>query len=93
MGQHAAWGLASEALVLRADQETSLTTLLDEIKARRTNTLVARTVVVSNCSIGAAERVNREVADLLRTPKTALEAQIGGKLTTSSAGWFGIRRG
>ena len=34
MGQVPAWGLASGALVLTADQETSLTTLLDEIKAR-----------------------------------------------------------
>ena len=39
MGQLAAWGLASGALVVRADQETSLTTLLDEIKARRPETL------------------------------------------------------
>ena len=39
MGQLAAWGLASGALVLSADQETSLTTLLDEIKARRAETI------------------------------------------------------
>ena len=33
MGQLPAWGLASGALVLRAHQDASLTTLLDEIKA------------------------------------------------------------
>ena len=59
MGQLAAWGLASGALVVRADQETSLTTLLDEIKARRPETLVERTAVESHQSIGAVERMNR----------------------------------
>ena len=80
MGQLAAWGLGSGALVLRADKETSLTTLLDEIKARRAETLVERTAVESHQSIGAVERVNREVAGLLRTPKTALETRIGTKV-------------
>ena len=37
----------SRALVLRADQETSLTTLLDEIKARKAETCVERTAVES----------------------------------------------
>ena len=80
MGQPAAWGIASGALVVRADQETSLTTLLDEIKARRTETLVERTAVESHQSIGAVERMNREVAGLLRTHKAALEARIGVKV-------------
>ena len=44
-----AWGLASGVLVLRADQET----LLDEIKARRTDTFVERTLVESHQLIGA----------------------------------------
>ena len=35
MGQLAAWGLACGALVVRANQETSVTTMLDEITARR----------------------------------------------------------
>ena len=39
--------LASGVLVLSADQETSLTALLDEIKARRAETLVERTAVES----------------------------------------------
>ena len=34
--------------MLRADQETSLTTLLDEINARRSETLVDRTAVESH---------------------------------------------
>ena len=80
MGQLAAWGLASGALVVRADQETSLTTLLDEIKARRPETLVERTAVESHQSIGAVERMNREVAGLLRTLEAALEARIGAKV-------------
>ena len=80
MGQLAAWGLASGALVVRADQETSLTTLLDEIKARRPETLVERTAVESHQSIGAVERMNREVGGLLRTLKAALEARIGAKM-------------
>ena len=80
MGQLAAWGLASGALVVKADQETSLTTLLDEIKARRTETLLERTAVESHQSIGAVERMNRELAGLLRTPKAALEARIGAKV-------------
>ena len=80
LGQLAAWGLGSGALVLRADQETSLTTLLDEIRARRAETLVERTAVESHLSIGAAERMNREVAGLLRTLKMALETRIGTKV-------------
>ena len=62
---------------MRADQETSLTTLLDEIKARRAQTLVERTAVESHQSIGAVERMNREVAGLLRTLKAALDPRIG----------------
>ena len=65
--QVAVWGLGSGTLVLRGDQETGLTTLLDEIKARRAKTLVQRTVVKSHQPIGAVERMNREVAGLLRT--------------------------
>ena len=80
MGLLAAWGLASGALVVRADQETSLATLLDEIKARRPETRVERTAVVSHHLIGTVERMNREVAGLLRTVKTALEARIGAKV-------------
>ena len=67
MGQLAAWGLGAGALAVRADQETSLTTLLDEIKEGRAETLVERTAVESHQSIGAVERMNREVAGLLRT--------------------------
>ena len=51
MGQLAAWGLGSGALVLRAD-----------IKAPRAESLVERTAVESHQSIGAVERMNREVA-------------------------------
>ena len=80
MGQLAAWGLAYGVLVVRADQETSLTTLLDEIKARRPETLVEHTAVESHQSIGAVERMNREVAGLLRRLKAALEARIGAKV-------------
>ena len=39
--------------MLSADQETSLTTPLDEIKARRAGTLVERTAVESHQSINA----------------------------------------
>ena len=73
-------GLDTGTLVLRADQETSLTALLDEIKARRAKTLLERTVVGSYPSIVAVERMNREVASLLRTLKAALEARISGKV-------------
>ena len=67
--------------MLRAGQETSFTTLLDEIKAIWAGTLVERSAVESHQSIGAVERMNREVAGLLHTVKTALEARIGGKVT------------
>ena len=80
MGELAAWGLGSGTLVLRADKETSLTTLLDEIKARRAETLVERTIVESHQSIGVVERMNREVVGLLRTFKAVLEARISGKV-------------
>ena len=72
--------LGSGTLVLRADPETSLTTVLAEIKARRAETWVERTAVESHQSTGAVERVNREVAGLLRTLKAALEARISGKV-------------
>ena len=80
MGQLAAWGLGTGALVVRADQGTSLTTLLDEIKARRAETLVERTAVESHQSIGAVEHMNREVAGPLRTLKAALDAGISSKV-------------
>ena len=63
----------------RADQDTSHTTLLDEIMARRAETLVERRAVESHQSIGAADRMNREVAGLLRTLKASLEAKIRAK--------------
>ena len=63
-------------LVLRADQETSLTALLDEIKVRRADTLEERTTAVEpHQSIGAVERMNRGVAGLRRTLKAALKAR------------------
>ena len=52
MGQLAAWSLASGAVVLRAHQETSLTTMPDEVKARRAETLVERTAREPHQSIG-----------------------------------------
>ena len=73
-------GLGSGTLVLRADQETGLTTLLDETKAWRAETLVERTAVESHQSFGAVERTNREEAGLLRTLKAGLEARISGKV-------------
>ena len=54
--------------------------MLDKIKARRAETLVERTAVESHQPIGAVERMNREVAGLLQTLKTALEARIGRKV-------------
>ena len=59
MGQLGAFGLGSGTLVLRADRVSSLTTLLDEIKARRAETLVERTAVESHQSIGAVRPMNR----------------------------------
>ena len=77
MGQFAA---SSGVLVLRADQVTSLTTLLDEIKARRAETLLERTPVESHQLIVAVEGMNREVAGLLRPLKATLEARTLGKM-------------
>ena len=50
MGQLAAWRHGSGTLVLRVDQETSFTTVLDEIKARWAETLVERTGNVTSRS-------------------------------------------
>ena len=66
--------------MLRADQETGLTTFLDEIKARRAERLVERTEMESHQSMGAVEGMNREVAGLLRTLTVALDARISGKV-------------
>ena len=55
------WSLSTK----RADQETNLTTLLDEVKARRAETL---------------ERMSREVAGPLRALKAALGARLAGKV-------------
>ena len=66
--------------MLRADQETILTTLLDVIKARRAETSVERTVVEPHQSVGAVERMNREVAGLPRALEAAPEARISGKV-------------
>ena len=80
MGHLAAWGLGSAALVLRADQETTLTTLPDEIKARRAEPLVERTAVESLQSIGGVECMNRGITSLLRTLRAALEARTSSKV-------------
>ena len=72
--------MSSGALVLKADQEWSLTLLLDEIKSRRAGTLVERAPIGSHQSVGTVERANREIAGMVRTMKGALEARIGDTL-------------
>ena len=84
-----------EPLVLRADHETSLTTLLDEISARRAETFVERTAVESHQSIGAVERVNHWLVCYERSMRLSKRGS-GAKwrwIMNSSAGRFGIRRG
>ena len=70
------WSLSSKS----ADQETNLTTLLDEVKARRAETLVERPAVESHQLIGAVERTSREVAGPPRALKAALGERLAGKV-------------
>ena len=78
-----AWGRSEVKLMLRADQEVTVTLILREVQARRKQeTLLERSPVESHATMGAMERANRTLGETLRTVKHATESRVGGRLDT-----------
>ena len=78
-----AWGRSDVTVLLRSDQEVTLTLILREVQARRQQrTLVERSPVESHATMGAMERANRTMGEMLRTMKHATETRVGGRLDT-----------
>ena len=78
-----AWGRSDVKVLLRSDQEVTLTLILREVQARRQQrTLVERSLVESHATMGAMERGNRTMGEMLRTMKHATETRVGGRLET-----------
>ena len=76
-----AWGRSDVKVLLRSDQEVTLTLVLREVQARRQQrTLVERSPVESHATMGAMESANRTMGEMLRTMKHATETRVGGKL-------------
>ena len=70
-------------MLLRADQEVTVTLMLREVHARRIQgTLLARSPVESHATLCAMERPHRFLGELLRTTKHATETKVGGRLDT-----------
>ena len=75
--------LTDVKVLLRSDQEVPLTLILREVQARRQQrTLVERSPVESHATVGAIERANWTLGEMLRTMKHATETRVGGKLGT-----------
>ena len=78
-----AWGRSDVKFLLRSDQEVTLTLILREVQVRRQHrTLVERSPVESHATMGAMERANRTMGEMLRTTKNATETRVGGRLET-----------
>ena len=78
-----AWGRSDVKVLLRPDQEVTLTLVLREVQARRQQrTLIERSPVESHATMGAMERANRTMGEMLRTMKHATETRVGGRLET-----------
>ena len=76
-----AWGRSEVMVLLRADLEVTVTLILREVQARRSqNTLLGRSPVESHATMGAMERANRTLGEILRTMNHATETRVGGRL-------------
>ena len=70
-------------MLLRADQEVTVTLVLREVHARRIQgVLLERSPVGSHATVGAVERPHRTLGKLLRTTKHATEKKVVGRLDT-----------
>ena len=78
-----AWGRSDVKVLLRSDQEVTLSLILREVQARRQQrTLVERSPVESHATMGAMERANPTLGEMWRTLKHATETRAGGRLET-----------
>ena len=78
-----AWRRSDGQVLLRFDQEVTLTPILREVHARcQQRTLVERSPVESFATMGAMERTNWTLGEMLRTMKHATETRVGGRLKT-----------
>ena len=72
-------------VLLRSDQEVTLTFILREVQARhQQRILVERSPVESHATMGAMERANRTLEEMLRTVKHTFETRVGGRLETDN---------
>ena len=62
-----AWGRSDDKVLPRSDQEVTLTLIVREVQARRQRTLVERSRVESHATMGAMERANQTLVEMLRT--------------------------
>ena len=75
-----AWGRSEIKVVLRADQEVAVTSILREVQARRRQSaLLERSPVESLATMGAMDGANRILGEMLRSMKHAAKTRIGGR--------------
>ena len=77
-------GRSDVKVLLRSDQEVTFDTHPPrEVQARRQQrTLVERSPVESHATMGAMERADRTMGEMLRTMKHATETRVEGRLET-----------
>ena len=81
-----AWGRSDAKMLLRSDQEVTMSLILREVQERRQHkTLVERSPLESHGTIGAMERANRILGEVLRTLKHATETRVWRQTEDGSA--------
>ena len=86
-----AWERSEVKVLLRSDQEVTLSLILREVQARRQQrTLVERSPAESHATVGAMERANWILGEMLHTRQHATETRVGGRLETdhSLSSWM-----
>ena len=67
---------------LRSDLEVTLTLIFREVQARRQPRTLVDLPVERHATMGAMERANRTLGEMLSTMKDATEMRAGGRLET-----------
>ena len=84
-------GLAKERVIVKSDQEASIVELQGEVAKKRgyedygIGTGIENSKVGDSNSNGKIERANRDVGNLVRTLRSAIEEKIGQKLTLADS--------
>ena len=83
-----AWGRSDVKVLLRTDEEMTLTLILREVQARRQQrTLVGRLPVESHATMGAMERANRTAAGDGSSPCLFWRNRVGSGTWNKTAAW------